>query len=440
MSRQSSFSNDAILGPFEMINIHSNTSIFTDNNSADETTFHSGIPFSSYSKLHSSNEEQALLLMGTGGASHDSHISLSYENDGASAPFTSSTVEDMKRSQSKESSVSSSSSRSRAAAQLQRLNQLATRPIAPKAGGDENAMSRKGSFHTMVRINSRDGKEERVVAAIPKTPYQRPKHDRVFCDLCSDYPDGFRGAHELGRHQDRQHKDNVKKFVCVEPADGIIYPQYRPVNSLSKCKACSQQKKKYGVYYNAAAHLRRAHFRPKPRGRGKSTKVDEKSEKRGGKGGGDWPPMSELKRWMKEVCEVVSENQQAQADDDDDDDDDDDCSGNGFDDDSMLSHISNGPAGQPEFDSSYLYSGDTTMLDPYPTPTSTFDNQGMANMQFEQLPHQQNIDLHFNSSQSSFADSQFTLMHDPMTYIDSFPQSFEDQSLGPDLFNFQYTM
>jgi hypothetical protein len=441
LSRQSSYSNDAILGPFEMLNVHSNTSNFTDN-AADETLFHSGIPFSSssYPKLHSSNEEQTLLLLGTGGASHDSHISLLYDVNEANAPFTSSTVEDMIRSQSKESSVSSSSSssKSRSVAQLQRLNQQAARPIAPKAGGDENSMSRKGSLHTMLRINSRDGKEERVVAAIPKTPYQRPKHDRVYCNLCSDYPDGFRGAHELGRHQDRQHKDNVRKFVCIEPADGIIHPQFQPVNSLLKCKSCSQQKH-YGAYYNAAAHLRRAHFRPRSRGRGKNTKVDDKSEKRGGKGGGDWPPMNELRRWMKEVCEIVSENQQPQADDDDNEGDDD-CCGNGFDEDAIL-QMSNRVVGQPQFDNSYHYSNDTAMLDSYPTPLA-YDIQGMSNIQFEQLSHQQNIDLQPNSSQSSFADSQFTSMHDPMAYIDSFPQNFEDQSLrlGPDLLNIQYNM
>jgi hypothetical protein len=284
----------------------------------------------------------------------------------------------------------------------------------------------------MVRINSRDGKEEKVVA-ISKTIYQRPKHERVYCDLCSECPEGFRGAHELGRHQDRQHKDTVTKFVCIQPTDGVINPQYQPVNSLAKCKACSQDKK-YGAYYNAAAHLRRAHFRPKSRGRGKNTKVDEKSEKRGGKGGGSWPPMAELKRWMKRVCEVVSEHQASQVDDDDEEDDD--CGSNEFDDE-LIPQMSSGSVGQAEFDGSYVYTNEATMVDPYPTPTPTFENQGFSNVQFEQ--HQQSIDMQPNPSQS-FAESPFMSMHDSIPYIDNFPQNFEDQSLGPDLSYIQYNM
>jgi hypothetical protein len=68
---------------------------------------------------------------------------------------------------------------------------------------------------------------------------------------------------------------------------------------LSNCKACRSQKT-YGANYNAAAHLRRAHFNPcknKRGGRGK------KSEGRGGMGGGNDPPMDVLKNWMYEVYE-----------------------------------------------------------------------------------------------------------------------------------------
>lgn len=87
----------------------------------------------------------------------------------------------------------------------------------------------------------------------------------------------------------------VKKFVCIEPNDGLDHP--KPVLPLSKCKACSQQKKRYGAYYNAAAHLRRAHFKPKATRGGRKNDF----ERRGGKGGGNWPPLTELKHWMKGV-------------------------------------------------------------------------------------------------------------------------------------------
>lgn len=59
--------------------------------------------------------------------------------------------------------------------------------------------------------------------------------------------------------------------------------------------------KTYGANYNAAAHLRRAHFNPpkyKRGGRGK------KSEGRGGMGGGNKPSMDELKNWMFEEWEI----------------------------------------------------------------------------------------------------------------------------------------
>src|SRR5271156_2659210 len=73
-----------------------------------------------------------------------------------------------------------------------------------------------------------------------------------------------------------------------------------PLVPLSNCKACHSSKT-YGAHYNAAAHLRRAHFFPDRNKRGGCGKV---SEGRGGMGGGDEPPMDELKNWMYEKVEV----------------------------------------------------------------------------------------------------------------------------------------
>ncbi|KAM0353733.1 hypothetical protein ACHAP4_007985 [Fusarium culmorum] len=61
-----------------------------------------------------------------------------------------------------------------------------------------------------------------------------------------------------------------------------------PNYGFNGCKACLAQKR-YGAYYNAAAHLRRAHFRPH----------------RVGKASGDWPSMSVLKDWMREVRQSI---------------------------------------------------------------------------------------------------------------------------------------
>ena len=117
--------------------------------------------------------------------------------------------------------------------------------------------------------------------------YQRPPLRRVYCAKCNEYPEGFRGEHELRRHNDAKHAALVKRWVCTEPQSyNSNSPQ--PVIPLSKCKACVTQKR-YGAYYNAAAHLRRAHFNPH----------------RGGKASGDWPPMTILKDWMREVRQSV---------------------------------------------------------------------------------------------------------------------------------------
>ncbi|OLN95898.1 Metallothionein expression activator 2 [Colletotrichum chlorophyti] len=117
--------------------------------------------------------------------------------------------------------------------------------------------------------------------------YQRPPLRRVYCNKCNEYPEGFRGEHELRRHTDAKHAALVRRWVCTEP-DSYSAALPQPIIPLSKCKACVTQKR-YGAYYNAAAHLRRAHFNPH----------------RGGKASGDWPPMTILKDWMREVRQSV---------------------------------------------------------------------------------------------------------------------------------------
>lgn len=424
MSRDNSFCSDGINGPFEMLAVNSNNSLY-DNNSFDDTSYHSVNISPSQSKRFSS-EEQNLLVTGVGGGSHHS-FPLFHSPDSTSqvlSPFDG----DMKRSESNESTpsiTSSSSSKSRAVVRLQHQNQIASiRPLAPKTENDEMS----GSGSTTTGPKSKSGSADPV--PITKAPYQRPKHERVMCSQCSEYPEGFRGAHELNRHIDRQHKIYVKKWVCIEPVDGAS--KVRPINPLSKCKACSNQRKNYGAYYNAAAHLRRAHFKPKPRGRSKS-KIEDKSEKRGGKGGGDWPPMNELKLWMKEVQVHVTENQQ-QADDDGGDDD---CEVADYDD-VEYNTLSNMTA-TPTYGSGFTFSDnlDSTMVDAYPQ-LPTFNTQSISNIPFDSLIPQQTIDsMAYASSQASF-DSQLVMMNDPIgSFIsDHFPQSYDPSTLADPL-NYQ---
>ena len=126
---------------------------------------------------------------------------------------------------------------------------------------------------------------------------QRPRRKTTFCSLCDGHPQGFHGDHELRRHVDRHHTNYRKVWICKDnPATGGAFPAV----PLSTSKTCRNQKT-HGANYDAAAHLRRAHFYPCKHKRGGRGVV---SEGRGGKGGGNEPPVDELKNWMWEKVEV----------------------------------------------------------------------------------------------------------------------------------------
>ncbi|KAI5850478.1 hypothetical protein DFP73DRAFT_591348 [Morchella snyderi] len=126
-----------------------------------------------------------------------------------------------------------------------------------------------------------------------KSTYVRPPHPRVFCAKCTAHPEGFRGDHELRRHTDREHALTRKMYVICDISKGKTL--------LAKCKAC-QSGKRYGVDYNAAAHLRRQHFKPKVRG-GKNGKkaAAAAAASAGTLEQHSVPEMAELRKWMIEV-------------------------------------------------------------------------------------------------------------------------------------------
>jgi hypothetical protein len=115
---------------------------------------------------------------------------------------------------------------------------------------------------------------------------------------CPDCPISLRGDHELQRHWENVHAPPKRVWICVQPEN----PPFQPKKSLDVCKLCKQGKQ-YNVDYNAAAHLRRAHFAPRKKGQrlkgevGTSTTTTVSTEKSRG------PDDEVLKAhgWLKEI-------------------------------------------------------------------------------------------------------------------------------------------
>jgi len=224
---------------------------------------------------------------------------LSFSDDFSSQPPFPFSVE-MKHSPSRESNASSvlplpppsSSGQSRMSRRVQEQNTHGkSRPLAPKMKRDDTSSSGELPKPKLVAVTAEDGTVKHK-AEITRTPRWQPPRKTTFCRFCTVQPQGFHGEHELRRHIERHHAQLRRVWICKEESPNGTF--------LANCKACCNRKT-YGANYNAAAHLRRAHFNPcknKRGGRGK------KSEGRGGKGGGNWPSMEQLKNWMYEELEM----------------------------------------------------------------------------------------------------------------------------------------
>lgn len=312
MSRQSSVTSASMLESFDMMRVESSFSdasnLFqvddVDNLFVSSSTEKS---HSSQSTIRPENNSCSHLLGGVGcgfGSTDFSYVgkdfSVGGQQNAHGSAISNAQEQCMARSASDQSTSSDSSTDVKASQRRRKHIENGRQNIAPKSLPDGPVSNKLTTLDVKRREAKPQSPSTKRKEAISKAPYVRPQHPKLYCNMCEEFPGGFRGEHELRRHWDRVHAERRRVWICTEPTTKT---EWWPAKPLGICKQCKLQKQ-YNVYYNAAAHLRRAHFCPRKRGR---KCRGEERESRAGKAGGDWPPIEWLKAngWLKEI-EVAS--------------------------------------------------------------------------------------------------------------------------------------
>ena len=278
-----------------MMRVKSQTSNSEMNLDDASRNFNSHTSPSSFRQDKNTPLSPSLSVSHVGGVLDMEHVLSCDQSKSFSTPLATVQEHGMSRSVSLHSLNSSQSRLSRRSQEVAQ----GIRQIAPKEGSESMSRQSSSSSENEVIQNRSEGGTKVV---IPRKPgYQRPVREKIMCDQCNTKRDGFRGPHELRRHIENVHATTREAFVCVDRSPDKQY--------LAKCKSCSSQKK-YHAEYNAAAHLRRIHFHPKTKGKGKKD-----AARRGGSGGGEDPPMDVCRLWMEKVKEVTKDQPSFEPDD-----------------------------------------------------------------------------------------------------------------------------
>ena len=182
------------------------------------------------------------------------------------------------------SSISSDSPQQKAA--TRRLKQIANadaQPLLPKATNPNNKPASKPIAN-----------QKQLISRLPT----QPKTKNPLSCPAPKCKVTLRGPHELSRHWENVHAPIKSVWICVQPPATSSLSQ--PKRKLEICKQCINHKQ-YNVYYNAAAHLKRAHFCPSKRGRRPRGEVGAALPAQAEKG--DCPSIEEMKAqgWLMKI-------------------------------------------------------------------------------------------------------------------------------------------